>query len=477
MAKSARIKTPKDAKGIAALKILEKTLNSVNQSRIPAKSAANAKHCHFLNSQRDVKRIDRQDWEARIGEMQKLYENHRYQRVNALHNALDNVKGLLQQSRAREQQLAETTGELERTSGYLQTLMDAMSDMLVATDLQGLVTEVNQACVRMSGIEKELILGKSYSNLFTSPEGAEKEIEATYEQKNLHDLELELQITDGETLPLLLNTTLLSDENGIPTGLLINGRDISELNRAREAQAHYAEELARANADLEEFATVASHDLQEPLKNVAKYAVGLSERYSELFDERAMQEVSFMLEQTVYMRELIKNVLDYARVDTSEEFIEDVDCDVLLEQVKKNLAEAMSSAGVVLTYDPMPTVKGSAGQLIRVFENILSNAVKYSDEGKDNPYVHIRVETLRQSSYAELLSVPGYLFSFQDNGLGIEEEFIEDVFKMFVRLHPEKAGSGLGLAIVEKIVRRHHGKIWVESVPEEGSVFYLALPR
>lgn len=214
-----------------------------------------------------------------------------------------------------------------------------------------------------------------------------------------------------------------------------------------------------------------------PLKNVAKYAVGLSERFSELFDERAMQEVSFMLEQTVYMRELIKNVLDYARVDTSEEFIEDVDCDILLEQVKKNLAEAMGSAGVVLTYDPMPTVKGSAGQLIRVFENILSNAVKYSDEDKDYPFVHIRVETLHQSSYADLLSVPGYLFSFQDNGLGIEEEFIEDVFKMFVRLHPEKAGSGLGLAIVEKIVRRHHGKIWVESVAGEGSTFYLALPR
>lgn len=262
MAKSARIKTPKDAKGIAALKILEKTLNSVNQSRIPAKSAAHAKHCHFLNSQRDVKRIDRQEWEARIGEMHKLYENHRYQRVNALYNALDKVKGLLQQSRAREKQLEETTGELERTSGYLQTLMDAMSDMLVATDLQGLVTEVNQACVRMSGIEKDLILGKSYSNLFTSPEGAESEIGATYEQKNLHDLELELKTTDGETVPLLLNTTVLSDENSEPTGLLINGRDISELNRAREAQAHYAEELARANADLEEFATVASHDLQ-----------------------------------------------------------------------------------------------------------------------------------------------------------------------------------------------------------------------
>lgn len=474
---SSRIKTPRDAKGIQALKILERTLNSVNQSRIPVKGAANAKHCHFLNAYRDVKRIDRQDWEARIGEMQKLYERHRHQRVNALHNALDRVKVLLQKSKAREKELEKLTGDLERTSGYLQTLMDSMSDMLIATDTMGKVTEVNQAAVRMSGREKPELMGASYATLFRQPELAHEVLRRTLQEKELFDLELELQGPAGLVIPLLLNTSVLVDESAVVFGLLFSARDISELKKAREAQERYAEELARANTDLEEFATVASHDLQEPLKNVAKYALGLSERFRDQFDEKALKEITFMVDQTAYMRELIKNVLDYARVDTEEESLEDVNCESLLEQVKRNLAEAIETAEIRFTHDTLPILPGNGPQLIRVFENLIGNAVKYRDDQKDVCLVHVGIKHLEKSRFKDIVSQPAWLFSFEDNGLGIEPEFLEDVFKMFVRLHPDRAGSGMGLAIVEKIVRRHMGRIWVESIAEEGSIFYLVLPK
>ena len=145
MSKSAKIKTPRDAKGIDALRLLEKTSTSVYQSRIPPKSAVNAKHCHALNASRDVKRIDRRPWEKRIGAMLRIVEQHRFDRVNALHNALRRVNLLLADARNREGRLKEMTVELEKTSAYLQTLMDAMADILIATDMDGVITEVNRA--------------------------------------------------------------------------------------------------------------------------------------------------------------------------------------------------------------------------------------------------------------------------------------------------------------------------------------------
>ena len=156
---SAKIKTPRDAKGIDALKILEKTSTSVYTSRIPPKSAANAKHCHSLKSSRDVKRIDRNGWESRVGQMLRIIEQHRFDRVNALHNALGRINLLLADARTREKSLQEMTLELEKTSTYLQTLLDSMADILIVTDLQGLISEANPAAIRISGFSREELMG------------------------------------------------------------------------------------------------------------------------------------------------------------------------------------------------------------------------------------------------------------------------------------------------------------------------------
>ena len=476
MTNQAKIKTPRDAKGSEALRLLEKTTTSVFQSRIAPKSAENMKHCHHLKASRNIKRIDRRPWENRVGQMLEIAEHHRFNRVNALYHALARVNGLLALAKGREEKLKHLTRELTQTSAYLQTLMDAMVDMLLATDTTGVIIEANLASQRISGFTPKELIGSSLYGFFTDPDRAETGFREVMEKNEIIDYELSMIRKDGSRVPIMCNASLIFEEGSI-TGVLINARDISELKQAREAQEMYARELARANADLEEFATVTSHDLQEPLKKVAVYAEDLTRRYKDQIDAQAVEDLSSMIDQTVYMRELIQSVLSYAQIDTGERIIETVECDAILDQAMKNLQAALDESGAMVTRDSLPEVRADAGQLVRVFQNLVGNAIKHRDPDKKQCHVHISAERIEKSE----IQIPkskietGWLFTVGDNGTGIDPDFIEDIFKMFVRLDPDVPGTGLGLSITEKIVRRHGGEIWVESELGEGSTFYFTL--
>lgn len=473
-----KIKTPRDAKGPETLKILEKTTASVFQGKLPRKSAENLKHCHSLPGSRMIPRIDRQPWEERVGQILRLYEKHRHNRANALFNALQRINVLLNEAHLREAKLQETTGELESTGNYLQTLLDSMADSLIAIDTNGIITETNRAAERISGYDREEMIGQPFERFFTDPGLARKGIEQVFIEKEISDYELTLVDKFGRNIPVMFNATVLLDLDDEITGVLINARDISDLKRAREAQEMYAKELARANADLEEFASVASHDLQEPLKKVVDHAENLSQRYRDEFDPQAIKDLAFMIDQASYMQELIKNVLAYAQVDTGEWIIETLECEAVLDQALRNLMASIDDSGVEVTRDPLPIVRGEAGQLVRVFQNLVGNAIKYRDPEKAKCWVHVSAVRIEDADIRMPTSAlgRGWLFSVRDNGMGIDPDFIEDIFKMFVRLDPDIPGAGLGLAIAEKIVRRHHGDMWVESEPGEGSTFFFTIP-
>ena len=237
--------------------------------------------------------------------------------------------------------------------------------------------------------------------------------------------------------------------------------------RLYEELEYRAEELARSNAELEQFAYVASHDLQEPLRMVSSYVQILAEEYKGELDENADRFIGYAVDGANRMKGLIDGLLAFSRVGTQGEPFESTDCNLIIEQVINGLEETIEDSGASLSQERLPTVNADAIQLSQVFQNLISNALKFSGEG--SPNVHISAEQRPED----------WVFSVQDNGIGIAERHYERIFKMFQRLHhrSEYEGSGIGLALCHKIVQRHGGQIWVKSKVGEGATFYFSIPK
>jgi len=237
-------------------------------------------------------------------------------------------------------------------------------------------------------------------------------------------------------------------------------RDYLAEREHREAQ------LQRANADLQQFASVASHDLQEPLRMVTSYVQLLAQRYHGQFDAAAQEFMGHAVDGAQRMQRLIADLLAYTRVEAQGGEWLETDSEAVLAQVLRNLQLAVAESSAVVTHDPLPTVTAVPGQLGQVVQNLISNALKF--RGPEPPHIHLSAQ--RQG--------PNWLFSVRDNGIGLDPTQAERIFQMFQRLHTrqEYPGTGIGLAICKKIVERHGGRIWVESAPGQGATFFFTLP-
>jgi light-regulated signal transduction histidine kinase (bacteriophytochrome) len=224
-------------------------------------------------------------------------------------------------------------------------------------------------------------------------------------------------------------------------------------------------ELSRSNAELEQFAYIASHDLQEPLRAISGCVQVLQRRYGEQLDSRAHELINHAVDGSARLQTLIHDLLAFSRVGTRGKVFEPTDCNQIMADVIRALRTSIDESHATVTYDDLPTVVADSVQLSQVFQNLVGNAIKYRDER--TPQVHISAQ--RQDAE--------WVFSVRDNGIGIEEQYFERVFTMFQRLHTrtEYSGTGFGLAITRKIVERHRGRIWSESVPEQGSTFFFTL--
>jgi PAS domain S-box-containing protein len=238
-----------------------------------------------------------------------------------------------------------------------------------------------------------------------------------------------------------------------------------ELETTNESLRQTAEDLTRSNRDLEQFAYVASHDLQEPLRIVAGYLQLLERRYKGKLDADADEFINFTVDGAGRMQKLINDLLAYSRVGTQGKQFVSVDCQAVLDRALANLRAAIAASGAVVTHDPLPTVTGDAGQLVQLFQNLIANAVKF--RGQKPAQIHVGAR--RQDSH--------WVFSVQDNGIGIEQQYFDRIFVIFQRLHGREQypGTGIGLAICKRIVERHGGKIWVESESGKGSTFSFVL--
>ncbi len=241
----------------------------------------------------------------------------------------------------------------------------------------------------------------------------------------------------------------------------------SERKHAEEELKGTLEDLERSNKELEQFAYMASHDLQEPLRMVTSYVQLLEQRYKDKLDSDANEFIAYAVDGAGRMQSMINDLLDYSRVGTTGKTFEKTHFARALSQAIINLHGAMEESSAVITKKNLPTIKADESQLIQLFQNLIDNAIKF--RGKEPSRIHIAAKKKGKE----------WLFSVQDNGIGIDPQYAERIFVIFQRLHNRKkySGTGIGLAICKRIAERHGGRIWVESEPGKGSTFFFTIPR
>ncbi|NHN59964.1 MULTISPECIES: ATP-binding protein [Halorussus] len=242
-------------------------------------------------------------------------------------------------------------------------------------------------------------------------------------------------------------------------------RDITDRKEAEIELKETVEKLEESNAQLEQFAYVTSHDLQEPLRMVSSYMQLLERGYKDDLDEDAQEFIDYAVDGADRMKEMINDLLKYSRVDSRGGEFERTDFESVVEQATDNLQMAVHESGAEVTHDPLPSVVCDESQMVVLLQNLVGNAIKYCDE--ETPRIHVSAERDDEE----------YVFSVSDNGIGIPEDDADEVFRIFSRLHgnDEYSGTGIGLAMCQKILDRHEGDIWLESEVGEGSTFYFAL--
>ena len=350
-----------------------------------------------------------------------------------------------------------------------RALLEAAPDAMVVVNQGGEIVILNVQAEKQFGYRRDELVGQLVTNII--PEGfAERLIaddlrspEDALAQQIGTGIELSARRKDGTEFPIEIMLSPLEDPDGILVTAAI--RDISVRKEADRHLAQKVEDLNRSNEELGQFAYIASHDLQEPLRMVASYTQLLSRRYTGQLDADADEFIAYAVDGASRMQRLIQDLLTFSRVGSRGGDLVDTSSEEALEQALGNLRGAIEDSGALVTHDPLPRVLADEMQLTQLFQNLVGNAIKYQDPGI--PKVHISAAK----------SGKKWVFSVQDNGLGIDAQYFDRIFGMFQRLHKreEFAGTGIGLAICKKIVERHGGTISVESEPGRGSTFSFAL--
>jgi PAS domain S-box-containing protein len=357
---------------------------------------------------------------------------------------------------------------LRENEARYRTLVESIPQKILMKDRNCRWISINKNLARDFGFRPEEVVGKMDTELFT-PELAAKyhaDDVRIMETGKTEELEEKYLLEGRETWVNTIKTPV-RDANGEIVGVLGVFWDITQRKQAAEALKKAAADLERSNKELEQFAYVASHDLQEPLRMISSYTQLLARRYEGLLDDKARKYVNYTVDGAIRMQALINDLLAYSRVGTRGKPLETTDSHAVLGEAIRNLAATIEENRAIITNDDLPTVRADASQLMLVFQNLLSNAIKF--RGGDLPRVHVSAQD-RQCEW---------VFSVRDNGIGIEPQHAERVFVIFQRLHTreEYPGTGIGLAVCKRIVERHGGKIWFESEPGNGTTFFFTIPK
>jgi two-component system, chemotaxis family, sensor kinase Cph1 len=355
--------------------------------------------------------------------------------------------------------------ELRFAGLYNRSLIEASLDPLVTIGAEGNITDVNKATEKVTGYSRHELIGTDFLDYFTEPKKAREGYQKVFNEGIVRDYALEIKHKNGHITPVLYNASVYRDDNNNVIGVFASARDITELKEAEKILKLKLDELTRSNAELEQFAYVSSHDLQEPLRMIASYLQLLERKYKGKLDSKADKYIHFSVDGATRMQKLIDDLLEFSRVTTHAKEFKPTDLESIFTQVQSNLEVSIKENNALISHDPLPTLMVDKTQITQVFQNLISNALKFRSESQ--PEIKISAEKRKND----------WLFEVKDNGIGIDPKHSDRIFEVFKRLHKKKdyPGTGIGLSICKKIIERHGGQIWVESELGKGSIFYFTL--
>jgi PAS domain S-box-containing protein len=369
-----------------------------------------------------------------------------------------------------ERQLQLARLELKQTRDHFQNLAAEVKDYaILLMDIDGNILNWNKGAEKIIGYTASDIIGKNFRLFYTAKDRNNKvpdqllSAAASYGRIQHEGWRVR---KDGALFWSNVTITTIHNRDGQVTGFLKITHDLTEKRLAEENRRIYIEKLEIKNSELEQFAYIASHDLQEPLRSISSLTEMIAEQYQGKLDDEADTYLRFITQSVDRMSLLIKGLLDYSRLGTAE-LDPHVDCNEIMETVMADLWSAIKESQAIINVKHLPVLSAYPIELKLLFQNLLSNAMKFRQKDQQL-YVNV----------SACLTDEGWLFEFQDNGIGIDPRFNEKIFEIFQRLHHKSAyeGTGIGLAHCKKIVAMHNGRLWVDSVPGEGSKFYFTIP-
>lgn len=357
---------------------------------------------------------------------------------------------------------------LESSLGHIKLIQDAIDahSLVAITDHRGKIIYANDKFCAVSQYAHKELLGQNHRILNSGFHSKEffRELWKGIAKRYIWKGEIRNRAKDGSLYWLDATIVPFINAVGSPYQYVAISTEISQRKRLEQLMERQIEELARSNAELAQFAYVATHDLQEPLRAVTSCVQLLGKHYEGRLDARADEYIAHAVTGTQRMHALINDLLTYSQINASQSLVP-VDCTALLDNVLASLMLAIAESGAVITHEPLPTVNGIPSQLMQLFQNLIGNALKF--RGNRPPAIRI----------GAVLTAGEWLFSVADNGIGMEPQYCERIFRVFQRLHTrtEYPGTGIGLAICKKVVEHHGGRIWVESQLKQGSTFFFTI--
>ncbi len=359
---------------------------------------------------------------------------------------------------------------LQQSEARTRAILETAADGILTINDRGIIESFNDAAEKIFGFAAEDMIGRNAGMLMPpSPNGGQEGLLAGYagvtdERGRRVYRETVGRRRDGTQFPMELAISEVRLPSRPASTAIV--RDITERKEAAERLTRTLAELERSNEELQQFANVASHDLQEPLRMVASYTQLLEKRYKDVLDGDAREFIEFAVDGATRMQTLINDLLAYSRVGARPRAFEPADCTSVLDHAIADLRVSIDENEATVTHDGLPTVMGDPQLFRQLFQNLIGNAIKF--RSAEAPHIRVAAERNRSE----------WIFSVRDNGIGIDPRYKDRIFVIFQRLHTrhEYPGTGIGLAICKRIVERHGGRIWMESEVGKGATFYFTIP-
>lgn len=383
--------------------------------------------------------------------------------------------------------LRRSGSELINAVNFNNNIMNSMVDFVVVVDLDLKIQRVNPATLKLNGYEEHELIGNSVNMLMADRPFNEKGIQALRKRGFVNNLEKLNRCKDGSIIPITLSMSVLKDELGEDMAIVCVGKDITESLKARKSIEESNEKLRQSNRELQDFAYVASHDLQEPLRKIQAFGDRLTRKYTIALGDEGNDYLQRMIQAAGRMQRLINDLLTFSRITTKAQPFQLIDVKQVTEEVISDLEVRIEDTNAAVEIGELPKIDADPVQMRQLMQNLISNALKFSQSGKapiikvySQEYFDKGASFIIDDQNVETTGSAAKMCQIvvQDNGIGFDEKYLDKIFTVFQRLHGrnEYEGSGVGLAVCRKIVERHGGNITAKSKEGEGSTFLITLP-